>query len=220
MHSRLRLYRFDAELGRGIAMKILVACEESQAVTKRLRVLGHEAYSCDIQECSGGHPEWHIFGDVVPELEKHWDMIIAFPPCTDLAVSGAAWFEQKRKDGRQQASIDFFMLFANANCERIAIENPVGIMSSQWRKPDQIIQPYWFGDEAQKTTCLWLKGLPKLEPTKMVGKGEFITHKSGKTKPKWFADAFKLSPSERRKVRSKTFDGIAQAMADQWAGNA
>jgi site-specific DNA-cytosine methylase len=201
-------------------MKILVACEESQAVTKRLRVLGHEAYSCDIQECSGGHPEWHIFGDVVPELQKHWDMIIAFPPCTDLAVSGAAWFEQKRKDGRQQASIDFFMLFANANCERIAIENPVGIMSSHWRKPDQIIQPYWFGDEAQKTTCLWLKGLPKLEPTKMVGKGEFITHKSGKTKPKWFADAFKLSPSERRKVRSKTFDGIAQAMAEQWAGNA
>ena len=201
-------------------MKILVACEESQAVTKRLRVLGHEAYSCDIQECSGGHPEWHIFGDVVPELEKHWDMLIAFPPCTDLAVSGAAWFEEKRKDGRQQASIDFFMLFANANCERIAIENPVGIMSSQWRKPDQIIQPYWFGDEAQKTTCLWLKGLPKLEPTKMVGKGEFITHKSGKTKPKWFADAFKLSPSERRKVRSKTFDGIAQAMAEQWAGNA
>jgi site-specific DNA-cytosine methylase len=209
-----------AELGRGIAMKILVACEESQAVTKKLRALGHDAYSCDIQECSGGHPEWHILGDVVPELEKHWDMIIAFPPCTDLAVSGAAWFEQKRKDGRQQASIDFFMLFANANCERIAIENPVGIMSSQWRKPDQIIQPYWFGDEAQKTTCLWLKGLPKLEPTKMVGKGEFITHKSGKTKPKWFADAFKLSPSERRKVRSKTFDGIAQAMADQWAGNA
>jgi len=209
-----------AELGRGITMKILVACEESQAVTKRLRALGHEAYSCDIQECSGGHPEWHILGDVVPELEKHWDMIIAFPPCTDLAVSGAAWFEQKRKDGRQQASIDFFMLFTNANCERIAIENPVGIMSSQWRKPDQIIQPYWFGDEAQKTTCLWLKGLPKLEPTKMVGKGEFITHKSGKTKPKWFADAFKLSPSERRKVRSKTFDGIAQAMAEQWAGNA
>ena len=201
-------------------MKILIACEASQIMCKAFRAKGHEAYSCDLEDCYGGHPEWHIFGDVVPELEKHWDMIIAFPPCTDLAVSGAAWFEQKRKDGRQQASIDFFMLFANANCERIAIENPVGIMSSQWRKPDQIIQPYWFGDEAQKTTCLWLKGLPKLEPTKMVGKGEFITHKSGKTKPKWFADAFKLSPSERRKVRSKTFDGIAQAMADQWAGNA
>ena len=112
------------------------------------------------------------------------------------------------------------MLFANANCERIAIENPVGIMSTHWRKPDQKIQPYWFGDEAQKTTCLWLKGLPKLEPTNMVGKGEFITHKSGKTKPKWFADAFKLSPEERRKVRSKTFGGIARAMAEQWAGNA
>jgi len=120
-------------------MKILVACEESQAVTIELRKLGHEAYSCDIQECSGGHPEWHILGDVVPELKKHWDMIIAFPPCTDLAVSGAAWFEQKRKDGRQQASIDFFMLFANADCERIAIENPVGIMSTHWRKPDQKI---------------------------------------------------------------------------------
>ena len=200
-----------------LGMKILVACEESQAVTIELRKLGHEAYSCDIQECSGGHPEWHILGDVVPELKKHWDMIIAFPPCTDLAVSGAAWFEQKRKDGRQQASIDFFMLFANANCERIAIENPVGIMSTHWRKPDQKIQPYWFGDEAQKTTCLWLKGLPKLEPTNMVGKGEFITHKSGKTKPKWFADAFKLSPEERRKVRSKTFQGIAKAMAEQWA---
>ena len=201
-------------------MRVLLACEESQAVCKEFRRLGHEAYSCDIQPCSGGHPEWHILGDVIPELKKHWDMIIAFPPCTDLAVSGAAWFEQKRKDGRQQASIDFFMLFANANCERIAIENPVGIMSSQWRKPDQIIQPYWFGNEAQKTTCLWLKGLPKLEPTNMVGKGEFITHKSGKTRPKWFADAFKLPASERRKVRSKTFDGIAQAMAEQWAGNA
>ena len=203
-----------------LGMKILVACEESQAVTIELRRLGHEAYSCDLLPCSGGHPEWHIQGDVVPELKKEWDMIIAFPPCTDLAVSGAAWFEQKRKDGRQQASIDFFMLFANANCERIAIENPVGIMSTHWRKPDQKIQPYWFGDEAQKTTCLWLKGLPKLEPTNMVGKGEFITHKSGKTKPKWFADAFKLSPEERRKVRSKTFGGIARAMAEQWAGNA
>ena len=203
-----------------LGMKILVACEESQAVTIELRKLGHEAYSCDIQECSGGHPEWHIQGDVTHELKKTWDMIIAFPPCTDLAVSGAAWFEQKRKDGRQQASIDFFMLFANAKCERVAIENPVGIMSTHWRKPDQKIQPYWFGDEAQKTTCLWLKGLPKLEPTNIVGKGEFITHKSGKTKPKWFADAFKLSPEERRKVRSKTFQGIAKAMAEQWAGKA
>ena len=133
-------------------MKILVACEESQAVTKELRRLGHEAYSCDIIECSGGHPEWHIKGDVLPLLngdcefntmdgENHylsgrWDMIIAFPPCTDLAVSGARHFAKKRADGRQQASIDFFMKFANAHCDMIAIENPVGIMSTRFRKPD------------------------------------------------------------------------------------
>ena len=210
-----------------LGMKILVACEESQAVTIELRKLGHEAYSCDIQECSGGHPEWHILGDVVPELKKHWDMIIAFPPCTDLAVSGAAWFEQKRKDGRQQASIDFFMLFANADCERIAIENPVGIMSTHWRKPDQKIQPYWFGDEAQKTTCLWLKGLPKLEPTNIVGKGEKIKNKrkDGRIEYRaaWFmnsGETWRMSSEQRRKIRSKTFQGIAKAMAEQWAGNA
>ena len=201
-------------------MKILVACEESQAVTKKLRALGHDAYSCDIQECSGGHPEWHILGDVVPELEKQWDMIIAFPPCTDLAVSGAAWFEQKRKDGRQQASIDFFMLFANANCERIAIENPVGIMSSQWRKPDQIIHPYYFGDAFEKKTCLWLKGLPKLEPTNIVEPPKRTEFASGRSMPTWYADAWRLKPKERAKLRSKTFDGIAQAMASQWSGNA
>jgi len=201
-------------------MKILVACEESQAVTKRLRALGHEAYSCDIQECSGGHPEWHIFGDVVPELQKQWDMIIAFPPCTDLAVSGAAWFEQKRKDGRQQASIDFFMLFADAKCERIAIENPVGIMSSLWRKPDQIIQPYQFGDAFEKKTCLWLKGLPKLEPTNIVEPPKRTEFASGRSMPTWYADAWRLKPKERAKLRSKTFEGIAKAMAEQWAGNA
>jgi len=201
-------------------MKILVACEESQAVTKRLRALGHEAYSCDIQECSGGHPEWHIFGDVVPELQKQWDMIIAFPPCTDLAVSGAAWFEQKRKDGRQQASIDFFMLFADAKCERIAIENPVGIMSSLWRKPDQIIQPYQFGDAFEKKTCLWLKGLPKLEPTNIVEPPKRTEFASGRSMPTWYTDAWRLKPKERAKLRSKTFEGIAKAMAEQWAGNA
>lgn len=197
-------------------MKVLVACEESQAVTIELRKLGHEAYSCDILPCSGGHPEWHLQKDVIPLLEQEWDMIIAFPPCTHLCVSGAAWFEQKRKDGRQQQGIDFFMLFANAKCQKIAIENPIGIMSKIWRKPDQIIQPWQFGDEYQKSTCLWLKGLPKLIPTNIVGKGEFITHKSGKTKPKWFADAFKLPPEQRAIARSKTFPGIAQAMAKQF----
>jgi site-specific DNA-cytosine methylase len=204
-------------------VKVLVACEESQAVTIELRKLGHEAFSCDIEPCSGGHPEWHLQQDVVPLLKEKWDMIIAFPPCTHLAVSGAAWFEQKRKDGRQQEGIDFFMLFATADCEKIAIENPVGIMSTVWRKPDQIVQPWQFGDEFQKSTCLWLKGLPKLEPTKIVGKGEifeWIDGKSGKKKrqPKWFKDAWSLSAEERAKIRSKTFPGIAKAIAEQWGG--
>lgn len=147
-------------------MKVLVACEESQAVTIELRKLGHEAFSCDIVECSGGHPEWHIGGDVIPlingdcvyrtqDMYYHrtfgkWDMIIAFPPCTDLCVSGARHFARKIADGSQQRSIDFFMLFVNADCEKIAIENPVGIMSSNWRKPNQIINPWQFGDSFNK----------------------------------------------------------------------
>ena len=133
-------------------MKILVACEESQAVTKHLRNLGHEAYSCDILPCSGGHPQWHIHDDVLKHLNDGWDMMIAFPPCTHLAVSGAAWFRQKQADGRQQQGVDFFMALVNAPIPMIAIENPVGIMSTIYRKPDQIIQPWLFGDEAQKTT--------------------------------------------------------------------
>jgi hypothetical protein len=196
--------------------KILLACEESQAVTKEFRLLGHEAFSCDIAPCSGPNPEWHLQQDVLPLLDQKWDMIIAFPPCTHLAVSGAAWFEQKRKDGRQQGGIDFFMRFATAKCDKIAIENPVGVMSSVWRKPDQIIQPYQFGDSFSKKTCLWLKNLPLLAPTNIVSSGEVIKYKSGKTMPKWYADAFKLSPFERAKLRSKTFPGIAKAMAEQW----
>ena len=192
-------------------MKILVACEESQAVTKEFRKLGHEAYSCDVMECSGGHPEWHLQQDVTELLEKEWDMIIAFPSCTHLAVSGAAWFEEKRKDGRQQEGIDFFMKFANANCERLAIENPVGIMSTQWRKPDQIVQPYEFGHMEQKKTCLWLKGLPKLVGTDNV-KDEMM-----KLSKKERERIHYLSPGpERAKLRSKTFPGIAKAMAQQW----
>lgn len=155
-------------------MRVLVACEESQAVTKELRRLGHEAYSCDLQECSGGHPEWHLQVDAIELLKMRWDMVIAFPPCTDLAVSGARHFAKKRADGRQHRSIEFFMKFANANCPRIAIENPIGIMSSKFRKPDQIIQPYMFGDHARKSTCIWLKGLPKLKPTRIVDPGEIM----------------------------------------------
>ena len=141
-------------------MKVLVACEESQAVCIAFRELGHEAYSCDIQECSGGYPEWHIQEDVLPLLngrcsfhttdgqmhwiEGKWDMIIAFPPCTDLAVSGARHFKAKQLDGRQQRSIELFLAFTKADCDRIAIENPIGIMSTKYRKPDQIIQPWQF----------------------------------------------------------------------------
>lgn len=220
-------------------MKILIACEESQTVCKAFRAKGHEAYSCDILPCSGGHPEWHIQDDVLkylnigehdthygwikPKQHIKWDMIIAFPPCTDLAVSGARHFERKIKDGSQQRSVDFFMKIANSPCKKIAIENPVSIMSSKWRKPDQIIQPWQFGHEAQKTTCLWLKGLPKLEPTKLVGKGEFYITPSGKKMPKWLSDPVgengkKLSYSSKeiKILRSKTFQGIADAMAEQW----
>lgn len=181
-----------------------------------MRALGVEAYSCDIEPCSGGHPEWHIQGDVTPLLEQEWDMVIAFPPCTHLAVSGAAWFEQKRKDGRQQQGIDFFMLFANAKCDKVAIENPVGIMSSVWRKPDQFIQPYEYGEPYSKKTCLWLKNLPLLTSTSIVDRGEQVKYASGKSMPKWYADAYKLPPKERAVLRSKTFIGIAKAMANQW----
>lgn len=196
--------------------KILLACEESQAVTKQFRLLGHEAFSCDIEPCGGSNPEWHLQQDVLPLLKNHWDLIIAFPPCTHLACSGAAWFKEKRKDGRQQQGIDFFMEFANCACPRVAIENPVGVMSSVWRKPDQIIQPYQFGDSFSKKTCLWLKNLPALNPTNVVDPGERIKYESGKTMPKWYADAFKLPPFERAKIRSRTFPGIAKAMAEQW----
>jgi hypothetical protein len=184
-------------------MRVLIACEESQAVCKEFRAKGHEAYSCDILECSGGHPEWHIMGDVLEQLDKGWDMMIAFPPCTHLAASGARWFEQKRKDGRQQQGIDFFMSIINAPIPLKAVENPVGIMSTQYRKPDQIIQPWQFGHGETKATCLWLIGLPNLTPTNVV---------SGREQKIW-----KLPPSsDRGKLRSKTYPGIAKAMAAQW----
>ena len=148
-------------------MKILVAREESQTVTIELRKLGHEAYSCDVIPCSGGHPEWHLQQDVIPLLKEKWDMIIAFPPCTHLCCSGARWFaEGKKPIELQEEASEFFMKFANADCEKIAIENPIGRMSSKWRKPNQIVNPYDFEGETEcKKTCLWLKGLPRLKPT-------------------------------------------------------
>lgn len=204
-------------------MKILLACEESQAVTKELRILGHEAYSCDLLETSGGHPEWHLQQDVVSLLGMDWDMIIAFPPCTYLTVTGNRWFNidkygdaaVKRHKDREDAA-QFFKAFAECDCDFVAIENPVGVMSSIWRKPDQIIQPYQFGDPFEKKTCLWLKGLPPLVPTDIVVPPKRTEYASGKTMPTWYADAWKLPPAERAKLRSKTFPGIAKAMAIQW----
>tara|TARA_R110000868_G_scaffold21307_1_gene88516 strand:- start:3310 stop:3867 length:558 start_codon:yes stop_codon:yes gene_type:complete len=185
-------------------MKILVACEESQAVTVELLRMGHDAYSCDLVECGGPRPDRHLNQDVVPLLADDWDMVIAFPPCTHLSSSGARWFEQKRRDGRQQAAIDFFMLFADLSCERVAIENPIGIMSTVWRKSDQIVQPWQFGHGETKATCLWLKGLPMLVATDVV---------DGREQRVW-----KMPPSaDRAKQRSRTFPGIAKAMAEAWA---
>jgi hypothetical protein len=184
-------------------MRILIACEESQAVCLAFRERGHDAFSCDIQECSGGHPEWHIKDDVLDVINRGWDMMIAFPPCTDLAVSGARWFKEKQADGRQQRSIDLFMAFTNLSVPKVAIENPIGIMSRVYRKPDQIIQPWQYGHGETKATCLWLKNLPLLLPTDIV---------EGREQRIW-----KLPPSEdRAKLRSKTFTGIAKAMAEQW----
>lgn len=200
-------------------MKVLIACEESQVVCKAFRAKGHEAFSCDIQDCSGGHPEWHLKQDVFEVIDEGWDLMIAFPPCTHLAVSGAKHFEKKIKDGRQQQGIAFFLAFTQTNIQKVYIENPVGIMNKIYRKPDQIIQPYYFGDEAQKTTCLWLKNLAPLQhwaedsligKKTHVGRGEFVVTPSGKKLPKWYSD------NKSGKIRSKTFPGIAQAMADQW----
>jgi hypothetical protein len=210
-------------------MKILVACEESQAITKELRKLGHEAFSCDLLPCSGGYPEWHYQQDVFEVINKGWDMMIAHPPCTFLAVSGARWMYNK--DGsvnqerlkNQNEALNFVQKLMDAPIEKIAIENPVSVISSQIRKPDQIVQPWMFGDKAQKSTCLWLKNLPLLEPTDIVEKGEFvewIDKKTGKTKrqAKWYLDALKNAKTteERRTLRSKTFKGMAEAIAKQW----
>ena len=235
-------------------MNVLIACEESQAVCKEFRRLGHRAFSCDIIECSGGHPEWHIMQDVLPILNPRiqleglpreyygikpfetmdgamhfingkWDMIIAFPPCTYLTVTGNRWFNVERygekaiqRHKNRADAIKFFMAFANADCPRIAIENPIGCMNTYFRKPDQIIHPYMFGDPARKATCLWLKGLEPLEPTDIV-EPVITQYKNGKgTDNPWHMDTMKLPPDERAKARSKTWPGIAKAMAEQWGG--
>ena len=225
-------------------MNVLVACEESQTVCKAFRERGHRAFSCDLVPCSGGHPEWHIQGDalqlingnctfVTADTHTHtlagpWDLLIAHPPCTYLTVSGNAWFDvskygdkalqrvQERKEG-----FEFFMKFVAADCERIAIENPVGVVSTMYRKPDQIIQPYFFGDRARKTTCLWLKNLPLLQPTNMVDPGEILEGGFSVAASANYArdengKILRWNDPRTAKARSKTFPGIAKAMSIQW----
>ena len=222
-------------------MRVLVACEESQEVCKAFREKGHEAYSCDILESSGGHPEWHILGDCIPILmggrittmnhKQHnidkWDLIIAHPPCTYLTVSANKYYEvelygekARQRQKKRYKAIVFFMEIAKANVDKIAIENPIGIMNTAWRKPDQIIQPYEYGHNARKATCLWLKGLPLLQATQIVNPGAFSktgssagAHADGSDENgKWL----RFTDPELKKLRSKTFPGIAKAMAEQW----
>lgn len=219
---------------------VLVACEESQRVTIALRELGYEAFSCDIIDPSGGHPEWHIKEDVTHLLDGRcifetmdgtvygvpdkWDAIVSFPPCTHIAVSGAKHFEKKRADGRQRKGLEFFCKFFDADCDHILIENPVNIISGEyvWKwfpdiaeryklpiKPDQIIQPYMFGDPFEKKTCLWLKEIPKLQETNVVEPPPRQVVRSGKTLPTWYSNC----GGDRRKARSKTFPGVAKAIA-------
>lgn len=231
-------------------MNVLVACEESQEVCKAFRAKGHNAFSCDILLCSGDRPQWHICDDVMDIInggrfltldgELHtiekWDMIIAFPPCTHLAVSGARYFEQKREDGRQRQGLEFFCKFLELDCDKVVIENPIGIVSGDYpllwfpdlakkyglpKKPTQIIHPWMFGDNFVKSTCLWIKGVQPLVPL-VTEKPEIEyfewTTADGEKKrqAKWYMDALSLPPAERARVRSKTFPGIARAMAEQW----
>jgi hypothetical protein len=209
--------------------RVLIACEESQAITKEFRALGIEAYSCDLLPCSGGHPEWHIQGDALKEAYSgKYSLMMAHPPCTYLAVSGAAWLYNKdgsRNEERwknQSEALDFVKALMNAPIDFIAVENPISVISTQIRKPDQIIHPWQFGDQASKSTCLWLKNLPKIKPTKIVDKGEFFewTDKNGvkKKQAQWDVDVLSQAktPEERRTLRSKTFQGMAKAIADQW----
>lgn len=226
---------------------VLIACEESQVVCKAFRELGHNAFSCDVLECSGGMPEFHILGDCLTVLNPRfnesdltynirfmtqsgkcyqvpkWDLIIAHPPCTYLTVTGNSWFNVSRygdkalqRAVKRDDAIRLFLTIADSRCEHIALENPVGVISTAWRKPDQIIHPYMFGDPFEKKTCLWLKGLKPLVPVNPVLPPERLRFESGKTMPKWYADLWRLPKEERSRLRSRTFPGFASAMASQW----
>jgi hypothetical protein len=195
-------------------MRVLVACEFSGVVRDAFIKKGHTALSCDLLPTDKTGP--HYQGDVLDLLSEGWDLMIAHPPCTHLAVSGARHFAKKIADGRQQQGIDFFMALARAPISKYAIENPIGIMSNIWRKPDQIIQPWQFGHSVTKATCLWIRGLPTLTPTDVVDKGQTWIAKSGKRMSQWYYDSSCLPPKKREKMRNTTFQGIADAMAEQW----
>jgi len=217
-------------------MRILIGCEESQSVCIEMRKLGHEAFSCDLQECSGGHPEWHYQQDIFEVIKMGWDMMICFPPCTYLTVTGARWLynsdgtrnEQRWRD--QDEAVLFAKALFYCDIPKVALENLVGKLSSLWMKPTQIIQPYYFGDKAQKTTCLWLKNLPPLQHQKQPdlfndnithvdrGKQREYINKKGKKRfmSEWYWNTSKKKGKERQIERSKTFSGIAKAMANQW----
>jgi hypothetical protein len=217
-------------------MRILLGCEESQAVCIEMRKRGHEAFSCDLQDCTGGHPEWHYKQDIFEVIKLGWDMMICFPPCTYLTVTGARWLYNKDKSRNeerwinQDLAVEFAKKLFYSDIKKVALENPVGKLSSLWMKPTQIIQPYYFGDEAQKTTCLWLKNLPPLYHNKSVNLfDETITHVDrGKQREyinihgkkrfmsEWYWETSKGKGKERQIMRSKTFPGIAKAMAEQW----
>ena len=228
-------------------MRILIACEESQTVTSEGRRLGHEVYSCDILPCSGGHPEWHIQGDVLPllngrcsfktmdgvehEIRGRWDMIIFHPPCTFLTNTGNRWFNEEiygekakqRKEDREKAA-EFFMAGWEADCDIVVIENPIGYMSSYFRKPDQIVHPYYFAENEddenceRKATCLWFRGVSPLKYS-IKFQPRIIKYKNGKgTDSPWHMETMKLPPNERSRARSKTYSGLARAMMKQWAG--
>ena len=207
----------DYGFGLGLLVKVLIACEFSGTVREAFAKLGHDAWSCDLEPTE--MPGNHYQGDVIDILADGWDLMIAHPPCTHLAVSGARHFKQKRKDGRQQQGIDLFMQMINAPIPKIAVENPVGIMSTIYQKPNQIIEPYEYGHNCTKKTCLWLKELPLLKPTNIVDKGDVWVAKSGKRMSQWYYDSSCLPPKEREKMRNKTFQGIADAMANQWGKN-
>lgn len=225
-------------------MRLLVCCEESQRVCTAFRERGWEAYSCDIEPCSGGHPEWHIQQDVLPlingdcefdtvdgahhVIDGAWDLLICHPPCTYLTVAGNRWFNIEKygtkaieRERAREKGVQFFMRFINAKCEHIAVENPVGCMSKRYRKPNQIIQPYQFGEHARKGTCLWLNGLPNLTPTNIVDPGNIL--KGGYSEgasANWATNEqgkiLSWNDPETAKIRSKTFEGVAKAMAEQW----